>query len=115
MHLLPHLQRMLSDVSFVTLDPNEEWDVPEHMVVLDTVVNVPEITTVTDLDAFMAAPRMTCHDFDAYANLMLLKKLGAIQRVTIVGIPPGTAESTDIARLVEHLRAALEDAHAFHS
>jgi hypothetical protein len=32
---------------------------------------------------------MTCHDFDAYANLLLLKKLGKIDDTIILGLPPG--------------------------
>ena len=87
--LLPALKETFPDVEFVALDPNEVWDVPEDMIVVDTVVNTEEVAVFDDLKAFMAAPRLTCHDFDAYANLMLMMKLGKIRTVRIVGIPPG--------------------------
>jgi len=87
--LLPALKETFPDVEFVALDPNEDWDVPEDMIVVDTVVNTEEVAVFDDLKAFMAAPRLTCHDFDAYANLMLMMKLGKIRTVRIVGIPPG--------------------------
>jgi hypothetical protein len=87
--LLPALRETFPDITFETLDPNEEWDVPEDMVVIDTVVNTDKVTLYDDLKAFMAAPRLSCHDFDAYANMMLMMKLGKIQSVHIIGIPPG--------------------------
>jgi hypothetical protein len=87
--LLPALRAAFPEISFEVLDPNEEWDVPAHMLIIDTVVNIDEITVFHDLKRFLAAPRLTCHDFDAYANLMLMLKLKKITAVTIIGLPPG--------------------------
>lgn len=91
--LIPQLQPLFPDVEFVTLDPNEEWDIPRHMIIIDTVVGITEVTVFTNLDTFIRAPRITCHDFDAYANLLLMKKLGKIDGVTIVGVPAGADEN----------------------
>lgn len=93
LRLIPALQKEFPDVSFVTLDPNEDWDVPAHMIIIDTVVGITEVTIFHDLSIFTKAPRVSCHDFDAYANLLLLKKLGKIEGVTIVGVPAGANES----------------------
>lgn len=87
--LLPTLRERQSEHTFVTLDPNEDWDVPRHMVIVDTVVGLEEPRVFEDLEHFMKAPRMTCHDFDAHANLQLLKKIGQIDDTTILGLPPG--------------------------
>ena len=87
--LLPRLRKALPDCSFTNLDPNEDWDVPRHMVIIDTVVGLEEPRVFEGLDHFMKAPHMTCHDFDAYANLQLLKKIGQIDDTTILGLPPG--------------------------
>ena len=105
--LLPKLREAFPEVTFVTLDPNEDWDVPEHMVVVDTVVGSKEVAVYDDLKAFMAAPRMTCHDFDAYANLMLMHKLGKIKQVTIVGMPPGMPEAKVLSPLTAALKSVL--------
>jgi hypothetical protein len=105
LRLIPALQREFPTFSFVTLDPNEDWDVPSHMLILDTVVGISAVTVFTDLSAFVQAPRLTCHDFDAYANLLLMKKLGKIDGVTIVGVPAGASEEV-LPEIFDHLRAA---------
>jgi hypothetical protein len=102
LRLVPALQQEFPALSFVTLDPNEDWEIPPHMVIIDTVVGIAEVTVFHDLSIFEKAPRMTCHDFDAYANLLLLKKLGKIEGVTIVGVPAGANEEV-LPKVVEQL------------
>jgi hypothetical protein len=105
LRLIPALQKEFPGTTFVALDPNEDWDVPSHMLILDTVVGISAVTVFTDLSAFVQAPRLTCHDFDAYANLLLMKKLGKIDKVTIVGVPAGASEEV-LPEVVDHLRTA---------
>ena len=106
--LLPALREAFPEHTFVHLDPNEEWDVPQHMYVIDTVVGLDEPKVFTDLKAFMAAPRMTCHDFDAYANIMLMKKLGKLTDVTIFGLPPSSSREQSLDWLHTHLTHAVD-------
>jgi hypothetical protein len=105
--LLPSLRTTFPEISFETLDPNEEWEVPHHMHIIDTVVGIDAVTVFQGLDRFMKAPRMTCHDFDAYANLLLLRKLGKIDDVTIIGVPPAVSEEVraSVVKEVERLMA----------
>jgi len=107
--LLPSLRETFHDTEFMTLDPNEDWDVPEDMIVIDTVVNTEKVAVFEDLKAFMAAPRLTCHDFDAYANLMLMMKLGKIRTVRIVGIPPGKQPDEVLPELNKALNTLLSN------
>lgn len=86
--VLPQLQKRFPSIQFEVLDPNEEWDVPKHMVIIDTVLGITSVTIFHSLDMFLQTPRVTCHDFDAYTNLLFLKKLGTIDRTTILGVPP---------------------------
>jgi len=102
--LMPALREALPDATFTALDPNEDWSVPAHMLIIDTVVGIDEPRVFPGLDQFMRAPRLTCHDFDAYANLMLLKKLGKINDTTIFGLPPGIAEDAARAWLIQALK-----------
>lgn len=99
--LLPKLRKHFPHVSFEILDPNEEWDVPRDMVVIDTVIGITNPTVFEDLDTFMQTPRVTCHDFDAYTNLQFLKKLGKIDSVRIIGLPPGIPKDQVIQFLNE--------------
>jgi len=92
LRLVPYLRTRFPHVSFEVLDPNEEWDAPSSLIILDTVVNLVTPTMFEDLSPFTAAPRVTCHDFDAYTNLLLLMKLGVVHQVTLLGLPPSLPE-----------------------
>lgn len=104
--LLPELRKEFVDVSFEVLDPNEEWDVPKHMNIIDTVVGIDEVTVFEDLNTFIQTPKMTCHDFDAYSNLQFLKKLGKIESVYIIGIPSGIPKAQVKTRLYKAIEMA---------
>lgn len=90
---------------FVVVDPNEEWDVPEDIVVIDTVMGIEKVTVLNGLEKFVAAPRVTMHDFDALAQLRYLQKLGKIKKVTIIGVPPAISENEAFAGVVAMLSA----------
>ena len=106
--LMPKLAEALPEHTFVNLDPNEDWDVPRHMVIIDTVVGLEEPRVFEGLEHFMKAPRMTCHDFDAYANLLLLKKLGKVDDTIILGLPPGYDADKAITWLTTSLASLSE-------
>lgn len=82
------LGRRFPALRFEVKDPNEEWDVPRDLVVVDTVLNIPKITLFDGLEHFERSANVSVHDFDAYANLRLLQKLGRLDRVRVIGIPP---------------------------
>ncbi|HCC21794.1 hypothetical protein A2480_04115 [Candidatus Uhrbacteria bacterium RIFOXYC2_FULL_47_19] len=91
--VLPDLRRQLPGNRFLTLDPNEEWDISGDLIVIDTVINLSEPTIFKSLNAFQTSPRCSTHDFDALAQLRLLDKLGRIGRVTVIGLPPQMSEA----------------------
>ncbi len=109
LRILPALRDTLPEVSFEVLDPNEEWDMLRHPLIIDTVENIAEPQVIRGLAAFMAAPRVTCHDFDAYANLMFLKKLGKIDDATILGLPPHRDEREAVAWLEAAIQKELRN------
>ncbi|HEY4477353.1 MAG TPA: hypothetical protein VJB56_01885 [Candidatus Paceibacterota bacterium] len=94
LQILPRLQKEFPDILFRVLDPNEEWDAPENLVIIDTVLGIDKVTVFDDLDQFSLAPRVSLHDFDAYANLRLLSKLGKLKTIKIIGVSPETQENT---------------------
>jgi len=90
--ILPNLRTLFSEIDFKVLDPNEEWDVPENLLVIDTVLGIHKIIVFDDLKKFLPAPHVSMHDFDAYANLRYLQKLGKLKNIKIIGIPPNFPE-----------------------
>ena len=101
--IIPELARLRPDLHFVVKDPNEDWDIPRSLWIIDTVVGVTTPMLFRGLDAFGAAPHVSVHDFDAYANLRLLQKLGKLDAVTIIGLPVGVSEADAIKAVTRAL------------
>lgn len=95
--ILRKLREKFPGVVFEVKDPNEEWDVPEKLVVIDTVVGTDAVRVFTNLDAFEKAPRVSMHDFDALTQLRYLQKLGKLKEVRVIGVPRvmGEEEATE--------------------
>lgn len=87
--LMPILQKTIPKLKFVRLDPTEEFPFSQkdHVYIIDSIVGIKDVTVFTDLSRFELSPRVSVHDFDLPILLGLLKKLGKIKKVTIIGIP----------------------------
>lgn len=91
--ILPKLKKKFPAIKFKIKDPNEEWDFSEkYLYIIDTVVGIKKITVFNDISAFKKSPTISLHDFDLYADLILMKKLGKLPDCAIIGIPPGYNE-----------------------
>ena len=97
--ILPGLRTKIPDIEFIALDPNEEWEGDVEIIAIDTVDGITNITVFDDLSAFVSAPRVTMHDFDALVNLQLLQKLGKIQKIKIIGLPPTMSPEKALERV----------------
>ncbi|MFH1188525.1 MAG: hypothetical protein V1652_01620 [bacterium] len=99
--ILPKLKQQLPTITFILKDPNEEWEIPDELVIIDTVIRKNEITIFKNLDDFIGTPRITMHDYDALTNLQYLQKLGRLKKICIIGIPSGIDELVAIEKIVE--------------
>src|SRR5215216_3556848 len=81
----------IEGISFVFVNPNEDppFVDEEHIVILDTVQGIEEVTLVEEdgIDGLILPPRTSAHDFDLAFQLRYLKKLNKLKKVTIIGIP----------------------------
>ncbi len=102
--ILPRLQSVFPDIEFLVKDPNEEWEIPEKFIVIDTVLGIPEPMRFNDLKEFATVPRFSVHDFDALTNLRLLDKLGRLGEVRIIGLPPETEKAAAVEYCTIHLK-----------
>jgi hypothetical protein len=89
LQLLPQLKRRFPQHTFQTPDPNEEWRIPDQLVVIDTVQGIEQVQTFSSLDQFQNSPRVTMHDVDAGLQLKWLQKMGKLKNLTIIGVPMG--------------------------
>jgi hypothetical protein len=104
LRMIPKLQEKFPDIEFEVRDPNEEWEVPEEFVIIDTVIGIKGVKVFKTLDKFLSAPRVSMHDFDFLTNLQYLTKLGKIKKIKIIGVPPDMDESEAIKKVSATLR-----------
>jgi len=104
LRIMSKLQVKFSDIKFEIRDPNEEWDVPEEFIIIDTVIGIKDIRIFDNLEKFLSVPRVSMHDFDALTNLRFLWKLGKIKKIKIIGLPPDMAESKALREITKILK-----------
>lgn len=102
--ILPELQKKFPNIKFKIKDPNEEWDFSEsHLCVIDTVIGIKKVAVFNDISVFEKKPAISLHDFDLYANLILMKKLGKFTGCIIIGVPPDYAEKKAYKELTDKI------------
>ena len=91
--LLPRLRKKFPDIQFIHADPTENWWQGEkELVIIDTVQGIDNVTVFDSLDEFEKQSRITPHDYDLYMDLRILKKLGKVKKVKIIGITIGQSK-----------------------
>lgn len=105
LRILGRLKKLFPAIQFKTLDPNEEWEAPEELTIIDTVINIGCVKVFDDIGQFSSPPRISSHDFDAASHLKYLKKLGKLQKIKIIGIPPNISEEEAIKEIGTILRS----------
>ena len=98
--VLPQLSRLRPDWHFAFRDPLDEWDeVPNPLVIIDTVMGLENVQVFTDLTPFADAPRVSLHDLDLLAHLQLLQKLGKLKTLTLIGVPPNVTPDEAVSQI----------------
>jgi len=105
--LLPKLKKEFKEIHFIELDPTENLPEEKHFIVIDTIINAKDIMIIRDIGKLEPAPNYSLHDFDLAFNLKLMKKLGKIKDVTIIGLPPRMDEKKAIERLKKIIPSSL--------
>ena len=86
--ILPHLKEKFRDINFIELDPTEDMPKKAEMIIIDTVINIDRVEVFEDIDRFNDTKGVSLHDFDLGMSLKLLKKMGVLKKVKIIGVPP---------------------------
>lgn len=109
LQLIPLLQKKFPQINFLHYDPTEE--LPEatpdqDLIIIDTVIGITKVQVMHHLDNLSLSPRNSVHDFDLVINLKLMKKLGKIKGVKIIGIP-AQGDDNEIIKRIEKLMGGM--------
>jgi Ni,Fe-hydrogenase maturation factor len=102
--ILPKLKQQFPDIFFQLKDPHEDFELPEKVILIDTVVGLKEPRMFHSLEEFEAPPHVTLHDFDLFSYLHLLKKVGKLpKKIKIIAIPATISEQETLEFVAKSL------------
>lgn len=82
------IAKKIKGVNFKFIKPNEDVEFDSGKpVILDVVKNLKKMAVFNNIDDVEINRSSTVHDFDLGFQLKYLKKLGKLQKVTIIGLP----------------------------
>src|SRR3989344_7243094 len=101
LRILPELRKIFPRIDFVRTDMTEELPEEGHLIIIDTVANASEIIILTEkeIDKLQPSPNYSLHDFDLAINLKLMKKMGKLNKLTILGVPSDMDEEKVVREL----------------
>lgn len=106
LRILAELKKRFPEIVFKVLDPNEEFEAPEELVLIDTVFGIKQARVFDDLKYFENSPRVSLHDFDLITHLHHLRKLGKLKKIKIIGIPPTISKKEVLEQVSVILRSS---------
>jgi Ni,Fe-hydrogenase maturation factor len=104
--LLPMMREEFPEIVFEEFDPAGSLeDLGRDPVIIDTVAGIDDFIEITDLEQIADQKMYSLHDFDLGINLKLMKKMGMLNSVRIIGIPTYFEEE----EVMEHLRKRIPE------
>jgi len=104
LRLLPKLREGFPSIEFKEIDPTEGLECDgRDLVILDSVAGINEVVEIDSIERLHANRVFSMHDFDLAYNLKLLKKVGKIDSVRIIGVPMGIGEDEALEGIGEML------------
>jgi len=104
LRLLPGLKDAFPSMDFVELDPTEDLRaLGRDPVIIDTALGIKEVKVLTDIEAIEPSPSCSMHDLDLGTSLKLLRRMGLLDSVTIIAVPP----RMELKRAMNGVRDAL--------
>lgn len=101
--MLPELRKAFPDIDFIEFDPSDNiHELGKDLIIMDTVKNMRKVRIIENMDSIETDKIYSLHDFDLGQNLKLLKKLGMIEKVRIIGVPMGMKkhEATEQVKII---------------
>ena len=92
LRIIDRLRECFPGIEFVEFDPNDNLEKEgSKLVIIDTVAGIKDVKLITEksIDRIRTQKLYSMHDYDLGYNLKLLKKLGYVKKVRIIGIPIG--------------------------
>ena len=98
--LIPKLKKLFPEMEFIEIDPTEGLEkYGKNLIILDAVKGIDKVRIIDSIEQLQTNKIYSMHDFDLAYNLKILKKLGLIESVKIIGIPMDIGEKESLEEI----------------
>ncbi len=88
LRILPRLRKEFPKIEFIEIDPSEGLEkFGKNLIILDSVLGIEKVEVINSIEQLETTKVCSMHDFDLGYNLKILKKLGMLESVKIIGVP----------------------------
>ncbi len=104
LRLAPELRKAFPGIDFVITDPNENLKpANEELIIIDTIEGIRKVTVLDDIKKIQTQKLYSLHDFDLGFNLKLLRKIGKLRKIKIIGVPMKIAIDNALAQITKEI------------
>jgi Ni,Fe-hydrogenase maturation factor len=106
--IIPQLSKKFPQFEFKEFDTSENMEREgKNLIILDSVVGINKVILISDLDQLCMSKSYSMHDFDLPITLKLLKKIGSLDSVLIIGVPSDYSKEKAVAEVSKIISSLL--------
>ncbi len=107
LRILPKLKKRFPEIEFVVEDPTETLTSPQgEWWILDSAEGINEVMVIDDLSKLDFTSRVSVHDYDLSFDLILLHKLGRLEKLKIIAIPTKMKQTQAFEKVIEIINSS---------
>ncbi len=103
--LIPFLKEEFPSIEFKEFETEEEIkDEGRNLIIIDSIQDIEKTIIVENLNQLKSQKIVSMHDFGLSYNLKLLKKVGYIDSIKIIGVP----QKISIQKALKQVKKAIK-------
>jgi len=104
--LIPELKKEFPNIEFIEAERPEDIEGESEINIIDTAEGIGKVCEI-ELDKIEEHKCCSLHDFDLAMSLKLMKKMGRLGSLRIIGIPKGYAKKKALFEVSKLLSNSL--------
>mgnify|MGYP001266240381 CR=1 FL=1 len=85
--LIPELRKEFPNIEFIEANSPDDIEDQAEINILDTVKGISSVAILSDIEGLCSNRSCSLHDFDLGMTLKLMRKMGKLKKIRIIGIP----------------------------
>lgn len=103
--LMNKLQEIFPEKNFIELEPSDSMPEEKSLIIIDTVKGIENVMILENIDLIETGKIYSLHDFDLGFNLKLMKKMGKVESVKIIGVPQNIGEKEALKQVSDAINS----------